>query len=373
MPSVSGWFFDGRGFREGTVGWADGVIVESRAGQARDVLARGLVIPGLWNAHTHLGDAVVTQELRGSIEDLVAPPRGLKHRALAKAKDEAIFAAMRRSMTTMLRTGTTGFSDFREGSLRGLRQLYAALSAVPLEGVALGRPAGLAYDAREVAALLRAGDGLAVSSYIDWPASDLEKVAADARRARKPFGIHCSERVREDIDKVLDLHPAFLVHMIQATDADLESVADARVPIVVCPRSNAFFGLTPDIPRMLAAGVELRLGTDNAMINVPSLFREIEFAYRVARMKGGIRAREIFEMALRGRRLKEPGSACALRVGEPADLVVLDLPGGTNGFASIMRASASDVRLVVSRGRPWEPPITGAPQGRPRRTQGPRK
>ncbi len=356
MLRVSGWYYDGRRFRSGTVGWEDGVIVEARDGRARDAVARGLVIPGLWNAHTHLGDAVVTQELRGSLEDLVAPPHGLKHRVLAKAKDEAVIAAMQRAMATMLRTGTTGFSDFREGGLKGLKLLYAAQAALPLAGVALGRPAGLTYDAREISALLRASDGIAVSAYVDWPAGELERVAADVRRARKIFAIHCSERIREDIDKVLDLSPAFLVHMVQATDSDLERVADAGVPVVVCPRSNAFFGLTPDIPRLLRAGLELRLGTDNAMINVPSVLREIDFAYRVSRMTGEVPARTILDMALAGRRLREPQASCTIRIGERADLVVLDVPGGPSGFASVVRASASDVRLVVTDGEVWEAP-----------------
>ncbi len=376
MPRLSGWFYDGRRFRAGTVGWEDGVIVETRQGRARDTLATGLILPGLWNAHTHLGDAVVTQELRGTLEELVAPPHGLKHRVLARAKDEAVIAAMRRAMATMLRTGTTGFSDFREGGLKGMRLLYAAQTGLPLQSVALGRPAALAYDAREVAALLRAADGIAVSSYVDWPAGELEKVAADVRRARKIFAIHCSERIREDIDQVLDLSPSFLVHMVQATDADLERAADADVPVVVCPRSNAFFGLTPDLPKMLRAGVELRLGTDNAMINVPSVLREMDFAYRMARMKGEVPAREIVEMALRGRRLQDPKAACAIRVGERADLVVLDVPGGVSAFASVLRSTASDIRLVVSGGRLWEasptPPKTtrrarsrkGRPRGR---------
>ncbi len=369
MPRVSGWFYDGRRFRAGTVGWEDGVIVEAREGRARDALADGLVLPGLWNAHTHLGDAVVTQELRGTLEELVAPPNGLKHRVLAKAKDAAVIAAMQRAMATMLRTGTTGFSDFREGGLKGLKLLYAAQAALPLDGVALGRPSSLAYDAREVASLLRAADGIAVSSFIDWPEGELEKVAADVRRARKIFAIHCSERIREDIDKVLDLSPSFLVHMIQATEADLERVADAGVPVVVCPRSNAFFGLTPDIPRMLRAGLEVRLGTDNAMINVPSVLREMDFAYHVARMKGEVPAREILEMALRGRRLADPKAACSVRVGERADLVVLDAPGGANGFASVLRSSASDIRLVVSRGHVWEAPRPGPVQRRPPRSR----
>lgn len=353
MPRVAGWFYDGRRFRDGTVGWEDDVITEVGQGRARNALARGLILPGLWNAHTHLGDAVVTQELRGTLEELVAPPHGLKHRILAKAKDAAVIAAMRRAMATMLRTGSTGFSDFREGGLKGLKLLYAALATMPIQGIALGRPATLTYEAREVAAILRASDGIAVSSSVDWPRDGLEKLAAHVRRERKIFAIHCSERIREDIDTVLDLSPAFLVHMVRATDADLERCADADVPIVLCPRSNAFFGITPDLPRFLRSGVELRLGTDNAMINTPSMLREMEFAYRVGRMKGEIPAKAIFEMALRGRRLADPQASGGIRVGERADLVVLDLPGGTSGFASVIRASASDVSLVVSAGHQW--------------------
>jgi cytosine/adenosine deaminase-related metal-dependent hydrolase len=369
VDRVAGWFYDGRRFREGTIGWEDGVIVEVRSERARPVLAEGLIIPGLWNAHTHLGDAVVTQELRGTIEELVAPPHGLKHRVLAKAKDSAVIAAMRRAMATMVRTGTTGFSDFREGGLRGLKLLYAAVAAIPLQGVVLGRPTGLEYDPREVHAILRACDGIALSAYVDWPDDAIGKLAAHVRREEKLFALHCSERIREDIDKVLDLKPAFLVHMVQATDADLARCADAGVPIVVCPRSNAFFGLTPDIPRMLRSHVELRLGTDNAMINVPSMLREMEFGYRIARMKGGVSAREILEMALRGRSLEDPKSTTGLRVGNRADLVVFDLPKGSSAFASLLRASASDIRMVVAGGRPW----TGTPpaarkQSRRRRT-----
>jgi len=273
---------------------------------------------------------------------------------------------MRRAMATMLRTGTTGFSDFREGGLRGLKLLYAASAILPLQGIALGRPSDLHYDAKEVSAILRASDGIALSAYVDWPEDELRKLAAHVRREKKVFAIHCSERIREDIDKVLSLSPAFLVHMIQATDADLARCSDARVPIVLCPRSNAFFGMTPDIPRLLRAGVELWLGTNNAMINVPSMLREIEFAYRVARLKGEVPARTVFEMALRGRRLAEPDATGGLRIGERADLVVFDLPGGTSAFASLMRATASDVRLVVSGGRPWPPP-EGAIRRRPPR------
>src|SRR5436853_4407338 len=212
---------------------------------------------------------------------------------------------------------------------------------MPPQGVALGRPMSLESDAREVSSILRASDGIAVSAYVDWPEDGIQKLAAHVRREKKTFAIHCSERIREDIAKVLDLSPAFLLHMFLASCAALTRCADAAVPIFLCPRTNAFFGMTPDIPHMIQSGVQLLLGTDNAMINVPSMLREIEFAYRVARMNGGATARAIFEMALRGRRLADPDGSGAIRVGERADLVVFDLPGGSSAFASLIRASAA--------------------------------
>src|SRR5205823_3101141 len=99
--------------------------------------------------------------------------------------------------------------------------------------------------------------------------------------------------------------------------------------------------------------------------------REMEFAYRVARLKGDVPAREIFKMSLRGRRLSDPKSACAVRLGERADLVVLDLPGGSAGFASLVRASAGDIRLVIAGGRPWPRPSSPAPRRPRRRSPGP--
>src|SRR5947199_192649 len=58
--------------------------------------------------------------------------------------------------------------------------------------------------------------------------------------------------------------------------------------------------------------------------------------------------------------------SCALQVGERADLVVFDLPGGSSGFASLMRASASDVSLVVSAGRTWPAQSDAIPKSKRR-------
>src|SRR5207245_9323158 len=113
--------------------------------------------------------------------------------------------------------------------LVGLTLINVTPAVWTMQRLPLAPHVALSDDPREVAASLRASDGIAVSSYIDWPRDAIEKLAADARRAKKIFAIHCSERVREEIDAVLDLKPAFLVHMIHATDADLERCADAHV------------------------------------------------------------------------------------------------------------------------------------------------
>ena len=350
VEAASGWIYTANGFVEGSVTWADGRIVEVSRRCKRNGL-RGIILPGLANAHTHLADGLVREELRGGILDLVAPG-GLKHQALAAASGREITAAIGSGLDTMFRSGTTWCADFREGGVPGVRQMITAKRGRPVGGLILGRPSVARFDRKELAAILRVADGVAVSAISDWPRDALEAVAFETRRAGKVFALHASERVREDIDAVLDLKPAFLVHMVQATRGDLARVADADVPVVVCPRSNLFFGLVPDIPRLLSAGIRVFLGTDNAMVSTPSMLREIETAYKVARLKGEIAAANVVSMAVGARNAFTGGGATGLTEGDPADLVVLDLPPG-DPAAGMMRATGADVALVTARGRTW--------------------
>src|SRR5437867_12822976 len=102
---------------------ADGVVVDLSRKAPPDPLATGVVIPAFTNAHTHVADAIVRQELKGSLEDLVAPPRGLKHRVLAAAKDDDLVVGMRGMIDVMARTSVSGLWDFREGGLPGVRRV----------------------------------------------------------------------------------------------------------------------------------------------------------------------------------------------------------------------------------------------------------
>src|SRR3989441_5786528 len=339
------------GFVRGSVSIEEGVIVGVSKQVPANPLVTGVVIPAFTNAHTHVADAIVREELTGSLEEIVAPLHGLKHRVLASAKDEDVVDGMRGMVQVMARTGVARFWDFREGGLPGVRLLLRAALGGPVVPTVLGRPARIKYRREEVDAILRVADGIGISSALDWPRDEVEKLAAHARRAGKVFAAHCSERVREEIDPVLDLKPAFLVHMLEATDADLERTADAGVAIVACPRSNVFFGKVPDLPRFLRHGLAVHLGTDNAMVSSPSILREMEFAYKVSRLRGGLAARDAGAMAIRGRRGVAGPPEVGVRNGDPADLIVFDIPREGDLFAALLRAAESDIALVYLGGR----------------------
>ena len=90
MQYVTGKLLTENGFVPGHLGFEDGVISEVGKGQRRDALAKGLIIPSMFDAHTHLGDSFLGPKLRRfkgdrSVPALFAPPHGFKHRELAKA------------------------------------------------------------------------------------------------------------------------------------------------------------------------------------------------------------------------------------------------------------------------------------------------
>jgi cytosine/adenosine deaminase-related metal-dependent hydrolase len=350
MPKVSGWIYTTEGFVEGTVSFEGGIVEGLSRQRERDVRASGLILPCFFNAHTHIGDSVVLEEPVGTLEELVAPPGGLKFRRLQDATREELVAAMRRTLRRMALSGTAAFCDFREGGVEGATALREALERSPVDAVVLGRPVGLEYNSEEMRALLDVVEGVAVSSVSDWDYGELEKLARHVREAGKLFALHASETRREDIDTILDLKPDFLVHMTAATEDDWKRCSQEGVPVVVCPRSQVFFGRVPDIPGMLDAGLTLLLGTDNAMLSSPSILREMEFAYEVAKLRGGVSPRAILRMAHDGAKLLWRPHPITIQEGEPCSLLVLDAPSGGDPYYQVIRATAADI-LLISLGR----------------------
>jgi len=355
MKYISGYIYKDEEFEEGFLGFEDGVIKETGKGKKDDVIAKGIIIPPLANPHIHIADAVFQDEIKGSIEEVVAPPLGLKHRILKETSRETIIKTIKSTADLMFCSGIGYFGDFREGGVEGVRIVKEALSDSPLNYKLFGRPKEMKYDKKELNELLLLADGIGLSAVSDWEEDEIKKISAHTKRAGKKFALHASERIREDLDFVLDLKPDFLVHMTEATDEDLKICAENEIPIIVCPRSEMFFGHMPDIPRMLRKNVTLTLGSDNAMINKPhSFFREMEFAYKISKSKGEIKAKDILNMVLKNsRKVLNVSDDICLSSGKDANFIVLNLLAKNPAYALVNGAGSRDISVISTNKYLW--------------------
>ncbi len=337
---LEGTILTGRSFEavEGRVVVEDGEIaaVEETAVDSDDI-----VVPAFVNAHTHIGDSIAKEAGEGlSLEELVAPPDGLKHRLLRDASRDELVAAMARTLSFMEQSGTGAFIEFREGGVEGVRAIQDALAGSDLDSVILGRET---TDAMELA------DGFGASGAND---SEFGAERRATRQAGKLFGIHAGEVDSSDINPALDLDPDFLVHMVHAESLHFERVADSEIPVVVCPRSNIVTDVGRPPVEELAERTTVALGTDNVMLNSPSMFREMEFTAKLY----DISAREVLRMAtVNGAEIAGLGGGL-VKPGQPARLLVLDgdsdnLSGARNPVRAVVRrAETADVRRVVHPG-----------------------
>jgi cytosine/adenosine deaminase-related metal-dependent hydrolase len=337
---LEGTILRGREFEpvDGRVVIEDGEIAAVEPG---DVRGDDIILPAFVNAHTHIGDSVAKEAGEGlSLEELVAPPDGLKHRILDETPQEELVEAMTRSLSFMDAAGTATCIEFREGGVEGVRAIESAASRSAIDPIVLGR---------ETTAAMEASDGFGASG-----AKDGEFTAERNATARegKLFGIHAGEVDSGDINPALDLDPDFLVHMVHAEELHFERVADSEIPVVVCPRSNLVTDVGVPPVRELLDRTTVALGTDNVFLNSPSMFREMEFTAKVTDAD----TREILRMAtINGAEIA--GLNCGLiEAGRDAQLLVLDgdsdnLTGTRNvARAVVERAGVNDVKDVVRCG-----------------------
>lgn len=281
---AEGIISDRFGQRPGWVVSEDGVIAGHGSGQCpEDPDVVGFIVGDVLNMHTHCADYGLRIPPGMSLTDLVAPPNGLKHRYLRESPPDVLKASMRRFSDDSRSRGSRGFVDFREGGAEGCRLLRESSP----DAVILGRPLSERFDPGEIDSILETADGIGISSISDMDRRYVEAVADEVRERNAVFAIHASERIREDIDFILSLDPAFVVHMCEATDADILKCAEAEVPIVVCPTSNAYFGKTSPIARCQAMGADIAIGTDNGMLCAPDMFAEAAKFAEIAESQGG--------------------------------------------------------------------------------------
>jgi cytosine/adenosine deaminase-related metal-dependent hydrolase len=282
------------------------------------------LLPTLWNMHTHLGDAFLYEAPKpGGLQAMVGP-RGFKHTRLASASKHEIVDAARRRIAAMVNLGTLRFFDFREGGHYGVGLLREALVGTGAKSVVLGRPAGEWAEVDEMDELVAEADGVGIPSIVDMD-MDLARRLSDAARKRgKLVAIHVSEGSHEDLAAALDLKPHFVVHMVHGTKDDFATLAQAKVPVVVCPRSNERFGLQPPLDLMAKAGVTVLVGSDNAMLTDGDLFAELAL---MRRWWPGLRDEELLAMITTAPRRSFPKMAEASNGGWPGTGLVLAAVG----------------------------------------------
>ncbi|WP_273836650.1 amidohydrolase family protein [Halococcus sp. PRR34] len=320
---------------EGRVVIEDGEIV---AVEETAVDSANVVLPAFINAHTHIGDSIAKEAGGGlSLDDLVAPPDGLKHQLLREASHEELVAAMRRTITFMRETGTGAFCEFREGDVEGVHAIEDALADSDLDATVLGRGS---------VAAMEASDGYGASGARD---DEFARERETTHEAGKLFGIHAGERDPHDIAPALDLDPDFLVHMVHAEPDHLDRVEREARPVVICPRSNLVTGVGVPPVHDLTDRTTVALGTDNAMLDSPSMFREMEFTAKLT----DVSAREVLRMAtINGAEILDLDCGI-IEPGREARVLVLD--GDSNNLhgardpirAVVRRAGVGDVERVV--------------------------
>jgi cytosine/adenosine deaminase-related metal-dependent hydrolase len=327
MEALSGTLLIGRSFEpvRGRVVIEDGQIerIEETEPTSTDI-----ILPAFVNAHTHLGDSVAKEAAVGlSLGEAVAPPDSVKHRRLAAADRSDLVSAMRRTLRFMERTGTVSCFDFRESGTDGARALREAAAPVSLDPFIFGSGKQSVLDVADGYGASGANDG------------DFTEQRAASRKRDVPFAIHAGEPDTTDIHPALDLNPDLLVHMVHAEQDHLQRVTEQSVPVAVCPRANTVLDVGTPPVRELLDHTTVALGTDNVMLNPPSMFREM--AYTVKQFD--VTAREVLRMATTAG-ADIVGLDCGvIAPGRRAALLVLD------GDSDNLMGSVDPVQAVVRR------------------------
>lgn len=348
--------------------------------------ARGMVaIPGLINAHTHLGMTL----FRGAADDLPLQT-WLKEKIWpveAKLTREDVYWGSLLGIAEMLRAGVTTFSDMhwyveavadavRESGIRG------CLSGVVI-GIVPNAETILERAIAQVKDFIEEGHPLITPFFgphapYTVPKAMMLRVIEAAAELGVSINTHLSETVSE-VEECVREHgippialmneyglfsvPVTAAHCVHPNDEEIPILAERRVGVVHCPSSNMKLGsgIAP-VPAYLDADVIVGLGTDGAgSNNTLDMLREVREAALLHKVHGdptAVPASEALAMATRGSaaalRLTEVGS---LEIGKIADLALLRFdqphltPRGRVVSHLAYAAYASDVDSVIVNGR----------------------
>jgi aminodeoxyfutalosine deaminase len=354
----------------GTVEVTNGVVTAvDRAGSECLDHGPGVIMPALVNAHAHLSLSVLAGRInveRGFVQwvqELIAMRASISDRDM---ESEAL-----RSSRSVKASGTGLIAE-----VGPIEPGTAVIRAANLEGVVfaelLGNPdyvlplpddsdgvifsyAGHALHTTHPAVLRTLKDVASVrnrSFSMHLAESEAEsEFLLDQQGAWAELlatrGIDCrtwdlqSERPVQRAERLGLLGPGTLaVHVLQATDSDLETLASTRTSVCLCPRSNSVLhGRLPEIQAFLDRGMTPALGTDS-LASAPSLslFDEMEF---VARKYPELRPEAILALATaNGAQALGRTDLGTLEPGNRARLIYVELAADCKKDAAAQLVSA---------------------------------
>lgn len=339
--------------------WKNGRVMEIQDKET-NALPRFGILPGLVNAHTHIGDCFLAEAaVAMTLEEAFFRPDGYKYKALETISAGEHIQHMARFQREMAATGTLAHADFREQGVEGARRLREAsersgvrsfilsqLQDSPFTEAELeeGTPPLPPSARKELQDILEMSDGFSESTMNDLTAPAWREIREETAACHRARAVHCLENDgyrtlslnrsgKGDLEQALSLYdPDLIVHLTVANPEEIALLAASGKPAVINPRANAALGLPlPPVNALLEAGVPLLLGTDNGILNGPDLFRELDFTWRLARSQRGDgrgpHPRDILKMATSNFRHTPWGTEIPGSLSQymPANFVVIDL------------------------------------------------
>lgn len=340
-----------------------------------------LIIPGLINSHTHIGDSIAKDiSLSSTVNQKIHPLFGVKQKILNESNPSHLANFMKNTCLSMIKNGITTFVDFREGGLDGILLIKKLLSSLPIRAIILGRPEYYQNHKQikknipfpnskkaELETLLKKCDGLGISGSNENSSSVLKYYS----KIKKLRAIHSQETIQSsnisknltkmsETQRAMLLKPHFLVHMTYASSRDLHQVAKKTRGIVICPRANAALAEgIPNVENMIKAGCNITIGTDNVMVNSPDIFREMDYLWKVTMglNRKRIEPKQILKMATVNAEKILQKNIGVIEISKNADCIfidkhAIDLEPMHNPYASIVqRASESSIKAVMIGGK----------------------
>ncbi len=356
--------------------------LEARHGAAERVDA--VLLPALVNAHLHLELSHLAGKVPGGrglvpwIESLVAQ----------RARGGAIEEGMARGATSLHEAGVAAVGDVTNGLTSGRHLARVGISGTLFHEV-YGFTEARAAEAMRTAAEVRGrmepvGPGLRVAPSPHAVYSTHLPTAA-ALLTAGPASIHLAEVPEErtfvaeakgpfaELVLRLGLPPGALrplgrsavgavarwlgpqtlvVHAVDLDDLDVATLRASGATVVLCPRSNRHVsGGIPDLPRLLAAGIPLAVGTDS-LASSPSLSPLEELAVLHQAFPEVMPAR-LLALAWNGAAVGAPGVG-RLAAGTAPGVLAAPLGGEdpADPFAWLLRNEAPSPFPWLARHRP---------------------